>query len=149
MTRMLLAAMLCVAATLSAADDGPGAPPAARPRAVPLGTPHVMTDAEEAAAAPASADAQSAARFTARDRWVLAGYNNEEVIYSIIVSNEDTRVLHCTALMNGWYLENGRKQPIADRQSITVLPGQPMEIGNWMDLDQPSGATYTVKCRPT
>jgi hypothetical protein len=131
-----------------AADDNGGtpAPQAARPRGVPVGEAHAPPPDE--GTPNESADAKPA-KFSATDKWVLAGYNNNEIVYTIIVSNEDTRILHCTTLMQGWYFENGKKLPISDRQSATVFPDQPVQIGNWMDMDQQSGATFTVKCRPT
>jgi hypothetical protein len=127
------------------AVDAVDAAQSARPRAVPVGTSH----AESAAPGPMAkgTDAEPA-KYSATDKWILAGYNNNEIVYTIIVSNEDTRILHCTTLIQGWYLQNGKKLPVADRQSATVFPDQPARIGNWMDMDQQSGATYTVKCRP-
>jgi hypothetical protein len=148
MNKATLVILFCLAATLSAADDSGVTSPTVRPRAVPVGAAHAVTDAEEAAAAPAVAIGQTPPRFSTAEKWTLAGYNNNEVVYTIIVSNEDTRILHCTTLMTGWYYENGAKLSISDRQSTTVLPDQPTAVGNWMDLDQKSGTTYTVKCRP-
>ncbi len=135
------------------AADEPNAAPAIgaesakapRPRAVPVGTANAES-ADDAAASKVSDAAP--AKFSTTDKWILAGYNNNELVYTIIVSNEDTRIIHCTALMQGWYYENGAKLPISDRQSTTVFPNQPTQLGNWMDMDQPSGTKYTVKCRP-
>ena len=115
-----------------------------RPRGVPLGIAH--PESPDQSAANTTTDAMPA-KYSTADRWILAGYNNNEIVYTIIVSNEDTRILHCTALMQGWYFDNGKKLPISDRQSITVFPNEPAHIGNWMDMDQQSGATYSVKCR--
>jgi hypothetical protein len=153
-----------------AADEPASAP---RPRAVPVGAAHAETSDDPGAhsvgdgarnpgaaarnAADAARNPAEAARtagdaapvkFSTTDKWVLAGYNNNEIVYTIIVANEDTRILHCTTLMQGWYYENGKKLPISDRQSTTVFPNQPTQVGNWMDMDQQSGATYSVKCRP-
>jgi hypothetical protein len=127
--------------------------PPPRPRAVPVGSAQAQAADESAARAADEASARKApegvpAKFTASDRWIIAGYNNNEIVYTIIVANDDTRILHCTALMQGWYLDHGKRLPISDRQSATVFPNQPAELGNWMDMDQPSGATYSVKCRP-
>jgi hypothetical protein len=142
-----------------AADDAPAAPvstaqapptaaatpPAPRLRAVPVGSAHA-----ESADEPSTGKGTDATtpKFSATDKWILAGYNNNELVYKIIVSNEDSRIIHCTALMQGWYYENGEKLSISDRQSVTVFPNQPTEVGNWMDMDQKSGTTYSVKCRP-
>lgn len=157
---------LCGCLTARAADQAPsvlsGPAPganvpqtagAARPRAVPVGS--AVAQAAEASAARAADESAARkapdgapAKYTTTDKWILAGYNNNEIVYTIIVANDDTRILHCTALMQGWYYENGKKLPISDRQSATVFPNQPTELGNWMDMDQASGATYSVKCRP-
>jgi hypothetical protein len=174
MTRLPLILCLCCGVLARAADQAPppasaalaapdraaegaDAAPSGRPRAVPVGTAHAPTGDEatpsvsgtsSTPAAPNRSDTVAAAKYSATDRWLLAGYNNNEIVYTIIVSNEDTRVIHCTALMQGWYLENGKRLPISDRQSVTVFPNEPAQVGNWMDMDQQSGATYTVKCRP-
>jgi hypothetical protein len=121
------------------------APQAERPRAVPVGAAHAASSDE---GMPNQNKDAAPAKFSATDKWVLAGYNNNEIVYTIIVSNDDTRILHCTTLMQGWYVENGKKLPISDRQSATVFPDQPAQIGNWMDMDRQSGATFTVRCRP-
>lgn len=146
MNRTWLAALVSLCATASLADDAATTPPVARPRGVPIGS--AKTNVAEDDVAPVQAGDKAAAKFSTTDKWSLAGYNNNEVVYTIIVTNEDTRILHCTTLMNGWYLEDGKKLSISDRQSTTVFPDQPTQVGNWMDMDQASGATYTVKCRP-
>ena len=152
-----LAAVLTVlgCCLVAHAADEPSAAPAGgaaegakspRPRAVPVGAAH-PEPADDGAAGKAPEAAP--VKFSTTDKWIVAGYNNNELVYTIIVSNEDTRIIHCTALMQGWYFENGKKLPISDRQSTTVFPNQPTQVGNWMDMDQPSGTTYTVKCRPS
>jgi len=145
-------------ALASGAEPAPGVelsqaarPP--RPRAVPVGSAQAQAAQESSVRAADEAAARKApdaapAKFTSSDKWIIAGYNNNEIVYTIIVANDDTRILHCTAVMQGWYIDHGNKLPISDRQSATVFPNQPAELGNWMDMDQPSGATYSVKCRP-
>ncbi len=78
----------------------------------------------------------------------MAGYNNNEIVYTIIVTSQDPRIIRCTTDMQGFYIDNGDKQSISDRQVTTVFPNQPTQVGNWMDMDQHSGATYTVQCKP-
>ena len=81
-------------------------------------------------------------------KWEIAGYNNNEIVYTIFLTSHDPRILRCTTVIQGWYLENGEKQQISDRQITTVFPDQPAQVGNWMGLDQQSGATYSVNCHP-
>lgn len=79
--------------------------------------------------------------------WVIAGYNDDEVIYSIIISNRDQRVIRCNTLLSGFYLDNGSKHAISDRQGVTIFPGKQSSAGRWVGMDQASGATYKVSCR--
>jgi hypothetical protein len=138
MKRLLpLIALLLVAAGW--AGDEVGTPPPARPRGVAPGLP--------ASAADTPADAAPAA-FSAEEKWGLAGYNNNEPIYTILVTSHDTRIIRCTADLKGTYIENGQKLGITDRQTMTVFPNQQVQMGNWSGMDQQSGATYSVKCRP-
>ena len=81
--------------------------------------------------------------------WVIAGYNDNEVIYSIIITNQDPRIIRCTTLLSGYYLDNGTKHAIADRQGVTIFPGKQSSAGRWVGMDQASGATYKVTCRAT
>jgi hypothetical protein len=96
----------------------------------------------------ANGAAASAAAFDAEEKWGMAGYNNNEPIYTILVTSHDARIIRCTADLRGTYIENGEKLSITDRQSTTVFPNQQAQIGNWSGMDQQSGATYSVKCRP-
>jgi hypothetical protein len=79
--------------------------------------------------------------------WVIAGYNDEEVIYSIIITNQDQRIIRCNTLLSGFYLDNGTKHAISDRQGVTIFPGKQSSAGRWVGMDQASGATYRVTCR--
>jgi hypothetical protein len=108
-----------------------------RPRAVP----------PPPSAQPVAAD-QSPALFTSEEKWALAGYNNNEVIYTIIITNHDSRIIRCNTELQGFYYENGKKVGISDRQSSTVFPAQNAQAGNWIGMDQKSGSTYSVKCHP-
>ena len=100
---------------------------------------------DTAAATPG--EAAATAKFASDAKWEIAGYNNEEIVYSILVTNQDTRILHCSAELHGFYFENGEKRSISDRQSTTVFPGKQVNVGHWMGMDQKSGATYKVSCR--
>jgi hypothetical protein len=109
---------------------------AGRPAAAPAATPAV----DAGAIAPAS--------FASEEKWGMAGYNNNEPIYTILITSRDARIIRCTADLKGSYFENGEKLPITDRQTITVFPGTQVQVGNWSGMDQQSGAVYSVKCHP-
>jgi hypothetical protein len=88
------------------------------------------------------------ARFAAEAKWEVAGYNDQEIVYTILITNQDTRIIHCSAELHGYYFENGEKRSIADRQGTTVFPGKQVTVGHWLGMDPNSGATYKVTCRP-
>jgi|GEM_PF-3455580 len=88
-----------------------------------------------------------AARFTTDQQWEVAGYNMEEIIYTISITSHDTRILRCRTHMEGHYLDNGTLAAISDEQTSTVFPDQQVRVGNWTGLDEKSGATFTVKCK--
>jgi hypothetical protein len=114
---------------------------AARPRqAAPM--------APAAPTVSSGATAADAPKFTTEAKWILAGYNNNEIVYTIIVTSQDSRIIRCTTDMQGFYFDNGAKETISDRQVTTILPNQPTQVGNWMDMDEKSGATYQVRCKP-
>jgi len=120
---------------------------AARPRqAAPA--PRATTAAADTAAVSSADPAPNATKFTTEAKWILAGYNNNEIVYTIIVTSQDSRIIRCTTEMQGFYIDNGEKQSISDRQVTTVFPNQPTQVGNWMDMDEKSGATYKVTCKP-
>jgi hypothetical protein len=87
-------------------------------------------------------------RFISEAKWVLAGYNSDEIVYTVFVTNQDPRIIRCTTEVKGFYFEDGTKLSISDRQITTVFPNQPTRVGYWMDMDQQSGASYSVKCHP-
>jgi len=150
MTRSIVAAILAGSIAVCAADDR------ASEAAAALAAQRAARPRQAAPVAPATPPAtgvdQAAAsdppKFVSEGRWLLAGYNNNELVYTILVTNQDSRIIRCTTDMQGFYLENGQKQSISDRQVTTVFPNQQTKVGNWMDMDQQSGATYTVKCKP-
>jgi hypothetical protein len=93
-------------------------------------------------------DGKAPAQFTTEARWDTAGYNNDEIVYTIILTSHDSRVIRCTTSLQGSYYENGQKQSVSDRQLSTVFPDQQVQVGNWMGMDKQSGATYSVHCHP-
>ena len=95
---------------------------------------------------PAATDGKPAAKFTTDAKWETAGYNNDEIVYTILVTSHDSRIIRCTTSLQGSYYENGQKQTVSDRQLSTVFPDQQVQVGNWMGMDQQSGATYSVHC---
>jgi hypothetical protein len=141
-------ASLPAAPASSPAASGPAeSVPNVRPRGVAPGL--AAANASPSAGAGTAAGSESTpALFTAEEKWGLAGYNNNEPIYTILVTSHDARIMRCTADLKGTYIENGEKQSITDRQTITVFPNQQVQMGNWSGMDQQSGATYSVKCRP-
>jgi hypothetical protein len=147
-------------ATICVADDAQSPVPdattaaqrAARPRQVAAGTRSTnLAPAPAPAPVPATAPTSPTPgdpKFASEAKWVLAGYNSDEIVYTVFVTNEDPRIIRCTTEVKGFYFENGTKLSISDRQITTVFPNQPTRVGYWMDMDQQSGATYSVKCHP-
>ena len=140
-----LTSLLLLAGACAAEDDGP-APPAA---AVAPNTsfPHEpMITSSNTSNTSNTSDGKDSVRYVTEAKWAVAGYNNEEIVYTILITNQDSRILRCITELKGAYYENGKKFDIADRQSSTVFPDQQVQVGNWLGMDQKSGATYSVKC---
>ncbi|MBS0578232.1 MAG: hypothetical protein JSR36_03100 [Proteobacteria bacterium] len=97
---------------------------------------------------PKTPDGVPPAKFTTEASWNTAGYNNTEIVYTIIIRSQDSRIIHCSTELHGSYLENGQKISIADRQNSSIFPGQEGKAGNWLGMDPDSGATYKVTCHP-
>jgi hypothetical protein len=121
-----------------------------RPRQAPVQAASVPGDrasnsSPDGGKAVASDDAP---KFSSEAKWELAGYNNDEVVYTVFITSQDTHIIRCTTEIKGFYFENGTKLTISDRQITTVFPNQPTRVGYWMDMDQQSGASYAVKCHP-
>lgn len=117
--------------------------PAWSPRpARPAAVPPKLTEMPQLAAG------DHPAQFASDGKWDLAGYNNDEVIYTIFIESHDPRILRCVIQLSGFYYENGEKHTVTDRQSDTVFPSQRVQAGNWQGMDKDSGATYSVKCHP-
>jgi hypothetical protein len=145
---MLMRTLTCsllLVALAARADDPPSSAPATAPspRARPTG-PRPPPPPDPATAPD---DGRPKAVFATEARWEIAGYNNEEIIYTIIVTSHDARIIRCSTELKGYYLENGEKHSVADRQTTTVFPGQAVQVGNWMGMDKNSGATYSTVCR--
>jgi len=138
MRYLLIFVGFCAVAAASVADE-----PAAN-------TPAPASSASitniSSAAEPVATDGKPAAKFTTDAKWETAGYNNDEIVYTILVTSHDSRIIRCTTSLQGSYYENGQKQTVSDRQLSTVFPDQQVQVGNWMGMDQQSGATYSVHC---
>jgi hypothetical protein len=128
------------------ADDRDPKPQADSPgtRVAPSG-PIQQISEEHATQAPGAPEPP---KFTTEAHWDTAGYNNQEIVYTILITNQDSRIIHCSTLMQGFYLEKGQKVSISDRQNSTIFPGQQGKAGNWLGMDKDSGATYKVTCHP-
>jgi hypothetical protein len=174
--KLAMVAIACSYGSGSIADDpgqkqspssAPEAPAASADASGPLApmrrlapNPARLTQAQTLNGAPppavarpaATAQAQGATagtpKFVTQDKWLIAGYNNDEVIYQVFITNQDKQIIRCITEIHGSYIENGVKQSISDRQITTVFPNQPTQAGTWMDMDQQSGATYSVQCHP-
>jgi hypothetical protein len=146
----LLALFVLVSGARAETDDGLAAsPPRPATQAASPQIPIARVEAVEskpADDAPAG-DGKDKARFSSEASWTTAGYNNDEVVYTIFVSNEDARILRCSVQIKGSYLDKGRRLPVEDRQLATVFPDQKVQVGNWMGMDPIAGVTYTVGCR--
>ena len=138
----LIFAALCVVSAVTAADE-----PEASVSKEPVSNAPIANISSAQKDEP-SAEGKPPARFTTEAKWETAGYNNDEIVYTIIVTSHDSRVIRCTTSLQGSYYENGQKQSVSDRQLSTVFPDQQAQVGNWMGMDQQSGATYSVHCHP-
>src|ERR1700691_126819 len=134
MKKTLLMMCLGLSVAVCAADDVEKTP-AATPAV------HSTSITQVADSNDRSGTAPDAARFVTDAQWKIAGYNNEEIIYTILVTSHDTRIIRCNTELKGWYFENGQKLSVSDRQTSTVFPDQQVQVGNWMGMDEKSGTT--------
>jgi hypothetical protein len=141
MRYLMICLALCAMTAVSSADE-----PAANAATAAANTPAAPITNISQSDAPATADGKPAAKFTTDAKWETAGYNNDEIVYTILVTSHDSRIIRCTTSLQGSYFENGQKQSVSDRQLSTVFPDQQVQVGNWMGMDQQSGATYSVHC---
>jgi hypothetical protein len=93
-------------------------------------------------------DIGSPVQVSSEAKWDLAGYNNDEVIYTIFITSHDPRIIRCITKLDGFFYDHGEKQTVSDRQSTTVFPDQRVQAGNWQGMDKSSPVTYSVKCHP-
>jgi hypothetical protein len=135
-----LMSFLILAGACAAEDDAPPGP-APAPVAPITSFAHLPMNSSST-----TSDASDSVRYVTEAKWAIAGYNNEEIVYTILITNHDSRILRCTTELKGAYYEDGKKFDIADRQSSTVFPDQQVQVGNWLGMDEKSGATYSVKC---
>jgi hypothetical protein len=125
-----------------------GVPPALPPHADGTASLQSVSPGADHTTAGPSAGGAGEPNFVAEDKWGMAGYNNNEPVYTILVTSHDSRIIRCTADLKGTYIENGEREPVTDRQTITVFPNSEVQVGNWAGMDQQAGATFAVKCRP-
>lgn len=158
--RSLLLGSCCVAAvvlTVRSQADNQHAEPAQAATSAPAPAPAAASPAAPGPSVPIrhivdtgqTAGGPDEPKYSVDASWVIAGYNDDEVIYSIIITNQDERIIRCSTLLSGYYLDNGAKHSIADRQGVTIFPGKQSSAGRWVGMDQASGATYKVTCRAT
>lgn len=119
-----------------------------RPRRAPAVPPPSTLAAASVNTSETAGEPAKPVEFASEAKWDLAGYNNDEIIYTIFITSHDPRIIRCVTQLSGSYYENGEKHSVSDRQSTTVFPDQRVQAGNWQGMDQKSGATYSVKCRP-
>lgn len=124
------------------ADNDTAAPAAAAPPTAAASVPirHVVATGQTSGGA-------DEPQYGVESSWVIAGYNDNEIIYSIIITNKAATVIRCTTLLSGYYIDKGSRHAVSDRQSVTLFPGKQSSAGTWVGLDQASGASYKVRCR--
>ena len=133
---VVAATWVCLGLSVARAEpDDP--PPAAR----------ATTVAAAVTPAVATAPAPVTSQFLSQDRWEHAGYNQDEIVYTVFITNHEPNILRCRTEIHGFYFNNGQKGEITDVQVSTVFPDKQVQAGIWSGLDEPSGATYKVSCR--
>jgi hypothetical protein len=145
MRYLLILTGLCVLSATCTADEPEAASSATSTVSAPAAAAPI-TNVSATKADPPATDGKPPAQFTTDAKWETAGYNNDEIVYTILVTSHDSRIIRCTTSLQGSYFENGQKQSVSDRQLSTVFPDQQVQVGNWMGMDQQSGATYAVHC---
>src|SRR5258708_128251 len=106
MKSLLIFAALCVVSAVTAADE-----PEASASKEPVSNAPIANISSAQKDEP-SADGNPPARFTTEGKGETAGYKNDEIVYPIIVTSHDSRVIRCTASLQGSYYENGQKQSV-------------------------------------
>ena len=132
-------------ATVTAA--APAAPSTSVPGPARTGSTIAAATAPTAAATSPSAPTPSTTQFASQDRWEHAGYNQDEIVYTVFITSHEPNILRCRTEIHGFYFNNGQKGEISDVQVSTVFPDKQVQAGIWSGLDEASGATYKVSCR--
>lgn len=135
---------LTLASAVCVADDDVISTPPQTPAAHTL-PPRIFPIVPVTSAANGTADP---IKVVSQARWALAGYNSEEVIYTVVLTSHDPRIVRCLTRLSGFYYEDGKKLPVADQQITTLFPEHVVEVGNWVGMDAETGATYSVTCHP-
>jgi hypothetical protein len=135
---LVVLAATCVGLGLGVARAEPDDPAPAPPRAAVTAP---------VAGMPARASDPSGPQFASQDRWEHAGYNQDEIVYTVFITNHEPNILRCRTEIHGFYFNNGQKGEISDVQVSTVFPDKQVQAGIWSGLDEASGATYKVSCR--
>ena len=91
--------------------------------------------------------ATATSQIASLDRWEHAGYNQDEIVYTVFITNHEPNILRCRTEIHGFYFNNGQKGEISDVQVSTVFPDKQVQAGIWSGLDEAAGATYKVSCR--
>jgi hypothetical protein len=139
---LTMLAATCVSLGLGVARAEPDDPVPAPPRPPVAAAVHAAPSPTDPGAA-----APSAARFASQDRWEHAGYNQDEIVYTVFITSHEPNILRCRTEIHGFYFSNGQKGEISDVQVSTVFPDKQIQAGIWSGLDEASGATYKVSCR--
>ncbi|HEX4676175.1 MAG TPA: hypothetical protein VH209_12650 [Steroidobacteraceae bacterium] len=139
-------ATVTAAAATPATAVAPVAPAAPAAPAAPLASaPGAAGSTTTAATSPSTAPSTS--QFASQDRWEHAGYNQDEIVYTVFITNHEPNILRCRTEIHGFYFNNGQKGEISDVQVSTVFPDKQVQAGIWSGLDEAAGATYKVSCR--
>ncbi len=94
-------------------------------------------------------DGKPVPNYASEDRWEHTGYNLDEIVYTVVITNQDSRILRCRTEVHGIYVDDktGKKGEISDLQVTTVFPNKQQQAGIWSGLDEQSGARYSVTCK--
>jgi len=141
-----LSALALSVAAVADSDREPAPPQAVAAASAPAATSSGPVPIRRIADTSQTAGGPGEPTYSVDASWVIAGYNDDEVIYSIIITNQDPRIIRCSTLLTGSYLENGTRHTVSDRQGVTIFPGKQQSAGRWVGMDQTAGATYKVTC---
>ena len=146
-TLALLLACAVAAPAGVTAEEGDNPSPAA-PATAP--SPAVQTHGVvRSTAGEVGPDGKPVPNYASEDRWEHTGYNLDEIVYTVFITNQDSRILRCRTEVHGVYVDDktGKKGEISDLQITTVFPNKQQQAGIWSGLDEQSGARYSVTCK--